>query len=287
VRAIVQDRQGELWLGTEGGGLARFDGARFASYATEDMLGSSTIVSIVEDPESNLWFAAERVAEGEGLGCLDRDRRRFRCYRQADGLFPDVVCDLALDSRGRICVGSIGGLSRFEADRGQFVQFAAEDGLPSMWVTVLAPSQTGQLWVGPLFSQQLVRWKGEQFDLHTCPSRLRAFNQLLEDRSGRLWVAASGIGGTDEGVHSLWRYDGLRWEPFSEEHGYQRDCLVETIYEDRAGLIWFGTSAGLLRFREGRFEDFGAATRLGPGAVHAVLEDRQGRLWVGIEGGGL
>ncbi len=286
VRAIVQDWQGELWLGTEGGGLARFDGARFARYATTDLLGSSTIRRIVEGPEGNLWFAADPVAEGGGLVCLDRDRRRFRCYRQADGLLCDVVRCLALDSRGRICVGSSDGVSRFEADQGQFVQFTAEDGLPVTYVQRLALSRTGPLWVGPMFSQQVAAWDGERFQLHTHPLPARFHDDLLADRDGRLWVAASGYGGTNEGVQLLWRYDGQRWERFSEEHGYTGGP-IQVMCEDQAGAIWLGTSSGLLRFREGRFEDFGAATDLGPGAVHAALEDREGRLWVGVEGGGL
>jgi ligand-binding sensor domain-containing protein len=88
-------------------------------------------------------------------------------------------------------------------------------------------------------------------------------------------------------LNLLWRYDGQGWERFSKEEGYDGNNSIETIYEDRAGRIWLGTSAGLLRFRDGRFEDFGAATGLGPGRVGAVFEDREGRLWVGVKGIGL
>jgi signal transduction histidine kinase/ligand-binding sensor domain-containing protein/FixJ family two-component response regulator len=285
VRTIVQDAQGELWLGMEGGGLARFDGARFASYATEGMLGSSTIRRIVPDREGNLWFLADAEANGEGVGSLDRERRRFRCYDQADGLLQPVVSDLALDRSGRICVSSGGGVSRFEADRGQLVQFTVEDGLPMMVARRFAASRKGHLWVGSWFCQQIVAWEGETFRLHRSPLPAQVFDQLLEDRTGWLWVAARTYE-TNGVENSLWRYDGQRWERFAEALGYAGDT-VETIYEDRTGHIWLGTSVGLLRFRDGRFEDFGAATGLGPGRVYTVLEDREGRLWVGVEGGGL
>ena len=285
VRVIIQDWQGELWLGMEGGGLARFDGAHFASYATEAMVGGGTLRRIVEDRAGNLWFVADPNAKGEGIGCLDRDRRCFRRYGQADGLIHDTANDLTVDTQDRICIGSEGGVSRFESDRGQFVQFILEDGLGAISTQSLTPSRKGHLWLGQWFSQQIVAWEGERFEFHTAPLAATAFHHLFEDRSGRLWVAAWGHG-ANWGVNLLWWYDGRKWEPFTKEHGYEGGG-VETIYEDRAGHIWLGTTAGLFRFREGRFEDFGADTGLGPGTVYAILEDREGRLWVGVEGGGL
>ena len=232
---MVRDRQGELWLGLEGGGLARFDGARFASYATEAMLGSSAVVHILEDGEGNLWFAGDGD-DGRGLGRLDQQRHLFRCYGQEDGLIQDYVNDIALDRRGRVCVASAWGVSRFEAEQGQFAHFTVGDDMPGIVANALALSRSGDLWVGPWFSQQLVAWGGEGFRFHTCPFPARAFHHLLEDQSGRLWVAAWGWG-TNQGTGLLWRFDGQRWERFSEEQGPEFDLKSDHYISPAPGGV--------------------------------------------------
>ncbi|MHC1769007.1 MAG: two-component regulator propeller domain-containing protein [Verrucomicrobiia bacterium] len=288
VRVIIQDGQGNLWLGMANGGLARFDGARFVTYATGALFGSASIGQIVEDRQGSLWFSFDPDSAVRGIVSLDAERRRFRHYTQDNGLVLDVVRDIAVDWNGKVCFSTERGVTRFESGRRQFIDYTVEDGLPSPLIQTLAPSRTGRLWLGPWFGKEIFAWEGDRFARHTFPVKTRVFRHLMEDRSGRLWVACSGIGGANEGVEFLWRYDGRGWEQFSEKHGYSSpQHQVEAIYEDRSGHVWLGTSAGLLRFRDGKFEDFGAATELGPGSVYAILEDRDGRLWVGVDGGGL
>jgi ligand-binding sensor domain-containing protein len=86
----------------------------------------------------------------------------------------------------------------------------------------------------------------------------------------------------------LWstRDEGKTWEPLGAEQGYL-GTYIDALQEDRQGQIWLGTINGLLRFREGRFENLGTATGLEDESVLAVLEDREDRLWIGVDGGGL
>jgi len=55
VNAIVQTRDGYLWLGTQGG-LARFDGVRFTVFGLTDGLPSAQVRALCEDAEGNLWI---------------------------------------------------------------------------------------------------------------------------------------------------------------------------------------------------------------------------------------
>jgi streptogramin lyase len=243
---------------TIGGRLVRFDGARFVTYAAEAFLGSDSIYRIVEDGKGTIWFDGDPETNARGIACLDGERRRFRHFTQDDGLIHDLVTDIAVDQNGEVCFSTDGGLTGFELDRGQFVQFTIEDGLTSAFIGSLTRSHKGHLWFGSEFGKQILAWEGETFVRHTCPFSARAFRCLMEDHLGRLWAAAWSYGGTNEGANLLWRYDGQRWEQFSAARGYSASKHeVETIYEDRAGDIWLGTSSGLLRFREGRFEILG------------------------------
>src|SRR5258708_9856655 len=60
VNAMVEDQNGYLWIGTYGGGLARFDGREFKVYTTLDGLLSNTVNSLMFDSHQNLWVVHPR-----------------------------------------------------------------------------------------------------------------------------------------------------------------------------------------------------------------------------------
>ena len=60
VRIILEDKNGYLWVGTEGGGLARFDGRTFKVYTTLDGLQSNLVNSLLLDAQQNLWIVHPR-----------------------------------------------------------------------------------------------------------------------------------------------------------------------------------------------------------------------------------
>lgn len=60
VRAMVEDKSGYLWIGTEGGGLARFDGREFKVYTTLDGLLTNQVLGLQLDKDENLWILHPR-----------------------------------------------------------------------------------------------------------------------------------------------------------------------------------------------------------------------------------
>src|SRR5690349_5023092 len=66
VSAMVEDQNGYLWIGTMGGGLARFDGREFKVYTTLDGLLSNTINSMQIDSHQNIWMRSEERRVGKG-----------------------------------------------------------------------------------------------------------------------------------------------------------------------------------------------------------------------------
>ena len=94
VRAIVQTRDGYVWLGTDGG-LVRFNGETFTAYATQTgALKDNEIWALQEDAGGGLWIGTY----GGGLTYLKDGR--FRTYTTDDGLPDDVIMSLATDSQG-------------------------------------------------------------------------------------------------------------------------------------------------------------------------------------------
>ncbi len=101
---------------------------------------------------------------------------------------------------------------------------------------------------------------------------------ITQTRDGFLWFAMNG---------GLGRFDGATLEVFDSRNtaGFPVS-YVNSLVEAGDGGLWVGTAGGgLLRFREGRFEHFGAAEGLGNDQVKALCLGRDGRLWIGTDGG--
>ena len=113
VQAVLQTRDGFLWLGTQEG-LVRFDGVRFTLFdeKTQPAFKDHDVRNLCEDKEGTLWIGTQG-------GLVRLKDRVFTAYDQASGLSSNRITSLFVDSKSRLWVGSDPGLSRFE--NGRFV----------------------------------------------------------------------------------------------------------------------------------------------------------------------
>lgn len=100
------DRQGQLWVGTWGAGLARFDGRQWKNYTTKEGLSGNHVNSVALDPGGALWIGTDG-----GVTRLDPAGGRMTNYRQQDGLLGIPVYSVAVDSSGGKWFGTIGGIT--------------------------------------------------------------------------------------------------------------------------------------------------------------------------------
>ena len=100
------------------------------------------------------------------------------------------------------------------------------------------------------------------------------FWDVLEDRHGNLWFAS-----TDSGVYN---YNGKTFKHFTTREGLANN-MVMCIYEDRAGIIWFG-GRGLTRYDGKSFQNFTTKEGLSNNDLTTIMEDKTGKLWFGTRG---
>jgi signal transduction histidine kinase/ligand-binding sensor domain-containing protein/DNA-binding response OmpR family regulator len=272
VPAIVQTRDGYLWLGTELG-LARFDGVRFTVFdeASTPEIKSNIVVALVEDHQRRLWIGTQ----GGGLTCLQDGK--FTTYTTANGLSNDSVLSLYEDRQGNLWIGTDGGgLDRFKD--GRFTVYKTKTGLVNDAVFSITEDAQGSLWIGT--HAGLARLKDGVFTSYTTKDGLKNgyVKSVHEDRQGRLWVATNGGG--------LSQLNGNRFTTYTTKDGLS-SAEVWTLYEDSQGSLWIGTGSGLDRFKDGRFEAYTSKEGLSNDAVWSIFEDREGSLWVGTGSGGL
>ncbi|NBC16673.1 MAG: response regulator [Bacteroidetes bacterium] len=270
VAALVQTRDGYLWLGTAAG-LVRFDGLAFTVLAdpAHAHLSHSYVWTLHEDAEGALWI-------GTSDGLTRRTEDRLTTFTREDGLPSSFVRTLAQDRDGTLWVGMYGGgLCRYADDAAprRFICYDTSDGLPDLFVNVLWVDRGGTVWVGT--DTGLSRWDGQRFA--AAPSVRSDVKALVDDADGALWV------GTGDGLYRL--RDGeavpLRFEG-------RALGAVRVLREGPQGALWIGTEAsGLYRWQDGHVRRFQADDGLSHGDVRALLHDREGNLWVGTNGGGL
>jgi ligand-binding sensor domain-containing protein len=110
ISSALFDREGRLWVGTMGGGLARFDGKRWTSYTTKEGLSGDVIYAMALDHKRNvLWI-------GTNGGVSRYDFRAFTNFRKDDGLFASAVYAVAVDPAGDKWFGSYGQVSRYRGE---------------------------------------------------------------------------------------------------------------------------------------------------------------------------
>lgn len=172
VRAVFNDRQGSVWVGTYGGGLFQADGEVIRSVFSP----SAVISCLFEDRQGTLWAGTPL-----GLG------RRVENQWRLEGLTTDDVRAIAEDAAGNLWLGTErGGLNRFRDGR-----FTAHPQAGNSISALLADAD-GVLWIGTP-GNGLVRYQNEQWTRITTREGLsdNSVAYLLDDTEGFLWIGSN------------------------------------------------------------------------------------------------
>jgi ligand-binding sensor domain-containing protein len=102
--SLVADRDGTVWAGTWGGGLAHFDGKRFRNYTVADGLPGNHVFMLHQSAQGDLWI-------GTNNGLARKNGEKFEVMTTADGLFSNTVFSMDSASDGSLWVGSFGGVA--------------------------------------------------------------------------------------------------------------------------------------------------------------------------------
>jgi ligand-binding sensor domain-containing protein len=105
VFAMLAARDGSIWAGTWGGGVARFDGQRWSNFSRHDGLAGNIVYAIAQDTSGAYWFGTDQ-------GVARFDGQHWSSVARAQGLPDDHVYSLALNPDGSLWAGTRGGVAR-------------------------------------------------------------------------------------------------------------------------------------------------------------------------------
>src|SRR5688572_19346947 len=267
------DKKGNLWFGTLGGGVSRYDGKSFTNFTAAQGLANNIIYSIVEDKTGNIWFGTS------GGGVSRYDGKSFTNLTTAHGLANNTVWSIMQDKKGDLWFGtSGGGVSHYDGK--SFTNLTTAKGLANNTVRSIVEDKTGTLWFAT-DGGGVSRYDGKSFTSFTTAQGLASniIYSILEDKKGNLWFGTSGGG--------VSRYDGKSFTNFSTAHGLANN-IVYNITEDKTGNLWFATDGGGVSRYDGKtFTKFTTSQGLANNSVWSITQDKTGHLWFGTFGGGV
>jgi signal transduction histidine kinase/ligand-binding sensor domain-containing protein len=254
VQALLEDREGNIWLGTPGG-LQRLSPHRVTPRRD---LGVARALEVT--PDGTMWVGTssglKRLAGGE-----------TRLFTEADGLPGSVVLALHSGPRGELWVATELGVAIYE--NGRFTRLTLPKGvtLPRIFAIATAGED---VWLRDFFFR-LYRWRdGRLLPIDELPEPFRTnVRSVHTDRHGQVWF---GAGDGQIAVRDLTGAVTVRKLPVG---GAAR------LFEDRDGVLWVGGDDGMSRMAGA---DVISLTRGQgfPGSVKSIVEDTSGLLWVGI-----
>lgn len=319
VYAICEDNNGNIWFGTRGGGLSRFNGINFSNITVQDGLSNNYVRTILKDNSGNLWVGTDN-------GLSKYDGTKFFNYSPKQGLYNTTVNALLQDDRGTLWIGTTDGLFHFSKDT--IVRFGRKLNAPRAKINCLFEDNNGVIWAGTDFGiYKFLKGKSKYEMEQISLSDGLAGNQITnikQDSIGRIWVCtysggvsvisngniknfskAQGLPGntiydclaTDSNTVWICTSNGIARLEEESGHPYIKNIteteglannVVMSLYKDSFGNIWFGTSGGgISKLGSERFIHYKAIKGIFGNWVYSIYEDQQGNMWFGTSEGGV
>jgi two-component system, sensor histidine kinase ChiS len=276
IRSLLQDRNGNLWLGTDGGGVTKYDGKFFTHFTAKEGLSINSVWSILQDKSGNLWFGTF------GGGATRYDGKSFTHFTEKEGLSNNIVRSIIQDRSGNIWFGTYGGVSKYDGKL--FTNFTKKTGLSNDTINSILQDRDKNLWFCT-DGGGVSKYDGKSFTIFTEKEGLsnNSVQTILQDKRGNLWF------GTTEGVC---KFDGRYFTRFTQKEGLSNN-LVLSILEDKIGNIWISTFGGGVSKYDGNcsvaglkyFTQLTEKEGLINNTVYSSLQDIYGNIWFGTDGG--
>ncbi len=268
VLAILEDAEGDLWVGTEASGLHVLRPRKFRD---ESQLADEEVSCVVQGSDGAMWIGTRddglRRVRADGTARVERPA-------PAGALTSPVILSLAAGLRGDVWVGTPDGLNHVEVN-GRTARYTSSDGLADDLVRSLLVARDGTVWIGTRHG--LTHFAEGHFETLSAASGLGSdligalyeFPRAAQAETQGLWVA------TYAGLSRL--HDGTVTN-FSHRDGLM-SSLVTGMAADGAGRLWVTTrDAGLFRFERARFARV-IANEL-QRELEGVTADGRGFLWL-------
>jgi ligand-binding sensor domain-containing protein/two-component sensor histidine kinase len=281
ISGIELGENGELWISSVGGGLARYDyrSKIFITPATVAPLGYLYIEKLLDSQDEYIWFGTR----DSGVGAYNKVSQTYEEWLKTHPLNNQIreITDLTKHPSGNIWVGSRTGLYLIEPQLESITRFSpGSEGEAAAGITSLELTTKNTLLVGTstgkilLFDTKNRKFKVDQF---FADKGIRWITDLALFEK-KVWAA------TDQGLIAIESSNPDVFVTLREDNSALSNNDVTKLWKDQ-GVLWVGTYYGIDMITKSNFETF---NRGNSGVFNEVLsftEDSMNRLWVGTYDG--
>lgn len=267
VRAMLEDREGNLWLATDTQGLWRLRPARVEVLPMADGLSERAAMLVFEDHAGAVWAAPQ----AGGLDCLSAGAvRHFEIGSER----PRRPVSALLETRAGVLWAALrDGAQVYSRNDQGFSSALPKDRAPGK-VLAMAEDDLGRLWFGGRFGLSV--WEGSE-PLRTIDFGAPETVTVVVSAGSTIWA------GTESG--RVFRGTGERFELVATAEAFARQP-ISSLLPDADGSLWVGTlGGGLFQLREGSVIALAPRMSEVDPRITCVLDDGAGFLWMGTLGG--
>jgi len=293
IRSILQDNEGNYWLGSHREGVCLFNGKTFEYFTTKDGLSGNQIRSIQEDEYGNIWF-------GTGSGVSSYDGKIITNYTP--------ITDYNLENERKNEVnnlwfnaGNSAGVYRNDSLTLNYIPFPLPKNVnhnESYGVTGVTKGMDDKVWIGTYSALYYFNGKAiKVFDkskLALDESEVLHIRSVLADSQGRIWVGNNGIGVLLVQENSKVNFsdkNGLIHKVSSKNGNASPAGTLEHVFaieEDSEGNIWFGDrDTGPWKYDGKTMTNYTIDNKLLTPMIWCIYNDKNNNLLFGMADGGV
>jgi signal transduction histidine kinase/ligand-binding sensor domain-containing protein/AraC-like DNA-binding protein len=304
VLALHEDKAGNLWIGTGGGGMSLYNRQKNTfehftlNFNNTGLTRNAVIKSICSDYRGKLW-----IAQYANLYTMDPVSRSIsQVYLpDANGNPVKTVVECVIeDSKHRVWIGTENGLFRYTIETNSYRRYVYQEGDPrslgNNHVRTIAEDRSGTIWVGTINGLSRLQPDEQHFITYRhIPGNEASLSDnkvscIVADNDGLLWV------GTMNGLNAL-HVTTQKIATYNTEDGNIFSLTGKAIscaYFDKEGIYWFGTFMRGINKYDKNINLFGLKlsstfNKNGgpPPIVTNFAENRHGNVYVATFDGGL
>jgi len=295
ISCITRDRNGSIWLGIDTKGAMvlpeETSGFGYIGYQSRsrNIIGSNSVMSVLKSTDGTLWVGTAN----DGLYRISVNRKVT--HYEPSATMPSTILAIFEDSRHRLWLGSLqDGAVRFDTNTGLTKRINLRDNKNNNVRHVPHFAEyNNQIFInvvgGGLYSVNMLTDEiycyptvknGYEFrrNLNILPNRW--IQTTMVSSSGKLYI------GTFDGLGCL----DINSNNFVSTYGVNSlfaENIVNSLYEDKSGIIWVGTNNGIIRLNEknGEYHRFTTADGLPNDKICAITGDANNNLWISTANG--
>lgn len=268
--SLYYDRDGCLWIGTDGGGIHYIEESKIYNISTENGLSDDIVLDISEDAIGNMLLGTY----GGGVSILGKPE--LKNFYKENGLMTNKVSSLYQDKNGKLWIGSWGAGFGYIQD--QTIKWFQDDNNLAGYILSFEEDNRGNLWIGT-YSEGLIKYNG--VDFYHYPPEGNIPHQIImdmdKDPDGDLWFAANS---------GLFKREGNQFINFlNEEEVFLDKPISDLDCRDDGSIYLASESYGVKMIQNDTVYSITEYNGLPSNNVITIQEDHSGNLWIGTQKG--